>query len=265
MAQSQARSTRGRSGPKRKSGGRRAPARSRSSLWPWMAALLAVAGGIALYDNFAPAKRLVAGLTGEKPVRTAAREPSREKPASPRSGQTERQASVTARKEVPVPPRPVGAPDQTRTAAIIPPAPVGKPGLDAASRAMEPPKSNEALAGAYQGKFFLCGTAKQDDCVVTADRFVFHGQKIRLVGIEVPDIKKPRCEAERIKASDAKLRVRAFLDSGPFELVSWQGNTSEVDGHKLRDVTRNGRSLAEVLVNEGLAKRPGQAKGGWCS
>ncbi len=237
----------------------RASARSGSSFLPWMAALVAVGGGIALYDNFAPARKFVASLTADRPVHTANREEPREKVAVAKP-----QPAPSHRGVTPVPPRPVGLPDQTQTAAIIPPAPIGKPGLEVASLSAAAPKSGEALAGGYQGKFFLCGTAKQDDCVVSADRFVFHGQKIRLVGIEVPDIKKPRCEAERIKASDAKLRVRAFLDSGPFELVTWQGNNAMVDGHQLRDVTRNGRSLADVLVNEGLAKRPGAGRNGWC-
>lgn len=249
---------RAKTGSKRKSG-KRAPARSGSSFWPWMVALVAIGGGISLYDHFPPARKFVAGLMADRPDRIASREEPREKVVTARP-----QPAPTHRGVTPVPPRPVGPPDQTQTAAIIPPAPIGKPGLEVASLSAAAPKTGEALAGAYQGKFFLCGTAKQDDCVVTADRFVFHGQKIRLVGIEVPDIKKPRCEAERIKASDAKLRVRAFLDSGPFELVSWQGNNSTVDGHQLRDVTRNGRSLADVLVNEGLAKRPGSARSGWC-
>jgi endonuclease YncB( thermonuclease family) len=158
------------------------------------------------------------------------------------------------------------APDQSHTAAIIPPAPIGKPVQEASAAAIA--RSGGAAggslpAGTYQARFFLCGTAKQDDCVSSPDRFVFHGQKIRLVGIEVPDIKKPRCDAERIKASDAELRVRAFLDSGPFELRTWQGNDDEVDGHRLRDVTRNGMSLSDILVRDGLAHKPG-ASGGWC-
>ncbi|TDK39108.1 hypothetical protein E2F50_02950 [Rhizobium deserti] len=261
MAQS-----RGKSSSRRKPSGKRS-AKSGSTLWPWLAALALVAGGIALYDNSVGARRLVAGLTAAKPVQTASKTeqandkpvPSKPLPASPHR---------------PVTLRPATPPDQNQTAAIIPPAPIGKPGMDVTSQSAVPSqpsetktgeaKPGEALAGAYQAKFYLCGTAKQDDCVMAPDRFMFHGQKIRLVGIEVPDIKKPRCESERIKASDAELRVRAFLDSGPFELVTWQGNGDEIEGHKLRDVTRNGRSLADVLVNEGLAKRPGAGKGGWC-
>jgi len=249
MAQS-----RGKSGSKRRSSKRSASAGG--SLWPWVAALVVIGGGVALYENSAATRRFIADLRSDKPMQVAAKPTSNaDKPVPPKP--------VAAGPLRQVPPRPNTPPDNSHTAGIIPPAPIGKPILEEIAKPAEPAETDEKLAGAYQAKFFLCGTAKQDDCVVSADRFVFHGQKIRLVGIEVPNIKKPRCEDERIKASDAELRVRAFLDSGPFELVTWHGNDSEVDGHKLRQVTRNGMSLSDILVKEGLAKRPGSSKG-WC-
>ncbi len=250
MAQS-----RGKASSRRK-GGKRRSVRSGSSLWPWIAVLAVVAGGIISYEKSAPVRRFVASLA-----------PEPEKPVATRSA---------SRSDKPTPPKPVAAAetrkptkapapiDKGHTAAIVPPAPIRSAPPAALPASLPATRSDEKLAGAYQAKFFLCGTAKQDDCVVSADRFVFHSQKIRLVGIEVPDIKKPRCEDERIKASDAKLRVRAFLDSGPFELVTWAGNDAEVDGHKLRDVKRNGMSLSDILVREGLARRPGSGQGGWC-
>lgn len=261
MAQSRAKPAAKR---KRSAGTRRSSSRSGGSLWLWGAALVVVGGSIALYDHSTAARRFVTSLTSSKPVQTASKPVQRDdNPVPPKP------VVAAAPLQRPVTPRPTAALDQSQTAAIIPPAPIGKPGLDAvaAQSAAQPgaPRLGEKLAGAYEAKFFLCGTAKQDDCVVSADRFVLHGQKIRLVGVEVPNIAKPRCEAERIKASDAKLRVRAFLDSGPFDLMSWRGNDAAVDGHQLREVTRNGRSLADILVKEGLAKRPGAGKSGWCS
>ena len=246
---------RGKSGSRRKS--TRRPAKTTGSgLWPWVAALVVVGGGLALYENSAAAKRFVSShLTSSTPTAVASKPipvPAKPVPPAPLS------ASVWRDKA----PKPAAAPEVRRNAALIPPAPIGKPGMDETSKP-QMAKADPKIAGAYQGKFFLCGTAKQDDCVVSADRFVIHGQKIRLVGIEVPDIKKPRCETERIKASDAELRVRAFLDSGPFELVTWAGNDAEVDGHQLREIKRNGMALSDILVREGLAKRPGTGNG-WC-
>lgn len=257
MAQARAKTGSKHKGGKRSSGG------GVGSLWPWVAALVVVGGGIGLYENSSDVRRFVAGLKAEKPAQVAAKPAaSTDRPVPPRSVM----GAGAGGPQRAMPPKPVGVPDQSQTAGIIPPAPIGRPVINEVPKLADAPRPGEALAGAYQAKFYLCGSAKQDDCVVSADRFVFHGQKIRLVGIEVPDIKKPRCEDERIKASDAELRVRAFLDSGPFELVTWQGNDAEIDGHKLREVTRNGMSLADILVREGLAKRPGAGvKSGWCS
>jgi endonuclease YncB( thermonuclease family) len=229
-----------------------------NSMLPWIAALGVLGGGIVLYDNVKPVRQAITSLgSGRMPqlaqgqAEGSSRAPASRPPVA---------ASLPPRPVTPVPA--ARQTDHSMTAAITPPASIGKAEPQPASIVQAAIRPGEPLAGSYEGKFFLCGTAKQDDCVMAADRFVFHGQKIRLVGVEVPDIKKPRCEAERIKASDAELRVRAFLDSGPFELVTWQGNGEEVDGHKLRVVSRNGLSLADILVKEGLAKRPGS--GGWC-
>jgi endonuclease YncB( thermonuclease family) len=227
---------------------------------PWIGALAVLGGGILLYDNIKLVRQTVAGIGSVQLPRFAESVPD-----APNRTPSTKSTAVVAAPQRPVTPVPAPRqPDHNLTAAIVPPAPVGKPEPQPPAAIAAVARPGDSLAGSYEGKFFLCGTAKQDDCVLSADRFVFHGQKIRLVGIEVPDIKKPRCEAERIKASDAELRVRAFLDSGPFELVSWQGNGDEIDGHKLRVVSRNGRSLSDILVNEGLAKRPGRGKGGWC-
>ncbi len=249
---------RGKSTTRRKSSKRGKPAGRGNSMLPWMAALGILGGGILLYDNVKPVRQAIASLGSGRVPQLALGEA--EGPNRPPVSRPVAAASPLPRPVTPVPA--ARQTDHSMTAAIIPPAPIGKPEPQPASIVQAVVRPGEPLAGSYEGKFFLCGTAKQDDCVMAADRFVFHGQKIRLVGIEVPDIKKPRCEAERIKASDAELRVRAFLDSGPFELVTWQGNGEEVDGHKLRVVSRNGLSLADILVKEGLAKRPGS--GGWC-
>ena len=253
--------------PARKGSGRkqRASAHGRGSTWFWSAALVVLVGSIAAYDNSAAVRRFAGDFLKQAPETHAA------KPASTRAPQ---QKTVSSH-PVPVPPkavpetrqRPVTKPrDEMQTAAMTPPAPIGKP--DAARPAgivpaVVRPDAPVAPDGRYQAKFYLCGTAKQDDCVIAADSFMFHGQKIRLAGIEVPDMDKPRCEAERIKGSDAELRVRAFLDSGPFDLVAAGADDADSRGQKIRAVMRNGISLSDILVREGLARKPG-AKGGWC-
>lgn len=259
----------------RKSGGRRKRPASKgsSSIWVWGAALVIVAGGIAAYDNSASLRRFASTVMDNKPHSAAPRQLA----AKPSPQRTE--GSRTAGRPAPVPQRPVGAKesetkrsplhqrhDGMQTAAITPPAPIGRPVAPqqpAVTPAAVKPDMPTISGASHQTKFFLCGTAKQDDCVLAADAFMLKGQKIRIAGIEVPDIKKPRCEAERIKASDAKLRVRAFLDSGPFDLLLANAGDEDSKGQKIRAVSRNGITLSDVLVREGLAKRPGVG-GGWC-
>ena len=263
-------------GPKRKTarkgGGRRKRPASHgsSSTWAWGLALVAVVGGIAAYDNSSALRRFAANVMDDRTSVAASRgKPNEHASHSPQS----------AMRHVPVPQRPVGHAerenkrpaepqrhDGIQTAAIIPPAPIGKPGSgrsSAVTPAAIKPNAPAIAGGRHETKFFLCGTAKHDDCVIAGDSFMFHGEKIRLAGIEVPDIDKPRCEAERIKASDAELRVRAFLDSGPFELVAAGADDADSKGQRIRAVMRNGVSLSDVLVREGLARRPGSS-GGWC-
>lgn len=247
--------------PQRKGSGRKRASRGSKggSTWLWGAALIVLVGGIAAYDNSSEVRRFADRLMAdESPVRTASRKTEQQKPAAPVPPREVSARAADAKRG--------GAPqrqDALKTAAIRPPAPIGKPeGLRPTPAAVKPDRPM-AADGRHQTKFYLCGTAKQDDCVVTPDTFMLKGQKIRIAGIEVPSIKKPRCEAERIKASDAKLRVRAFLDAGPFDVVAANAGDEDSRGQKIRAVTRNGVSLSDILVREGLARRPG-APGGWC-
>nr|CAD6409633.1 membrane protein [Rhizobium sp. Q54] len=259
--------------PQRRGGGRKKRSASGrgGSTWLWGGALIALIGGIAAYDNSADLRRFTGNLTGGVEQKVAARPAApklQPKPVSP--------SNAAVRPDAPVPPRNVtsaqrsekrqGAPqrhDAMQTAAITPPAPIGKPAAPVAVPAAVRPDMPSVGSGRHQTKFYLCGTAKQDDCVITADSFMLKGEKIRIAGIEVPDIKKPRCEAERIKASDAKLRVRAFLDSGTFEVYAANAGDQDSSGQKIRAISRNGVSLSDILVREGLARRPGST-GGWC-
>lgn len=259
--------------PQRKSGGRKKRAASGrgGSTWLWGAALIALVGGIAAYDNSAELRRYAGSLTKAPEQKTASR------PSAPQVQQKPvAKNTATAKPGAPVPPRQIAGAergdkrqaasqrhDSLQTAAIIPPAPIGKPRTPSATPAAIKPDMPSVGTGRHQTKFYLCGTAKQDDCVIAADTFILKGQTIRIAGIEVPDIKKPRCETERIKASDAKLRVRAFLDSGPFDVIAANAADEDSGGQKIRAVSRNGMSLSDILVREGLASRPGST-GGWC-
>ena len=63
----------------------------------------------------------------------------------------------------------------------------------------------------------------------------------------------------------ATRRLAALLGEGPFELEPIAGRDVDPYGRKLRIVTRNGRSLGDMLVAEGLARTWTGRREPWCA
>lgn len=111
--------------------------------------------------------------------------------------------------------------------------------------------------------FPYCIDSARTSCIVDGDTFWLSGEKIRISDIDAPELSPPRCEAERVKGEAAKRRLRELLNAGPFSLVAgWR--SEDRYGRKLRMVTREGRSIGEVLVGEGLARRWEGSRRSWC-
>jgi micrococcal nuclease len=111
--------------------------------------------------------------------------------------------------------------------------------------------------------FSICGETQRVNCVVDGDTFWLHGMKIRIADIDTPELSPPRCEAERIKGEAAKRRLLELLNAGQFSLTAgWRDQDGF--GRKLRTVTREGHSIGDILISEGLARRWGGARRGWC-
>ncbi|RWB93469.1 MAG: thermonuclease family protein [Mesorhizobium sp.] len=111
--------------------------------------------------------------------------------------------------------------------------------------------------------FPICGDGPRVTCVVDGDTFWHQGVKIRIADIDTPELTPPRCEAERTKGETAKRRLRELLNAGKFSLVAgWRDEDQH--GRKLRTVTRNGRSIGETLIAEGLARRWDGGRRNWC-
>ncbi|RWJ39806.1 MAG: thermonuclease family protein [Mesorhizobium sp.] len=111
--------------------------------------------------------------------------------------------------------------------------------------------------------FPICGDGPRVTCVVDGDTFWHQGVKIRIADIDTPELSPPRCDAERVKGEAAKRRLRDLLNAGKFSLVAgWRDEDRH--GRKLRTVTRNGHSIGETLIAEGLAHRWDGTRRGWC-
>ena len=100
--------------------------------------------------------------------------------------------------------------------------------------------------------------------MVDGDTIWMDGLKIRVADIDAPETHSPRCAAEADLGNRATLRLKQLLNAGPITLEQ-VGRDEDRYGRKLRVLLRQGRSLGDILVSEGLA-RPyqGGPRTGWC-
>ncbi len=98
--------------------------------------------------------------------------------------------------------------------------------------------------------------------VIDGDTFDYAGDRIRIADIDTPEV-RGRCPEERARAARATQRLRTLLAAGPFELVR-SGRDEDRYGRKLRVVVRDGRSIGDMLVAEGLARTWAGRREPWC-
>lgn len=111
--------------------------------------------------------------------------------------------------------------------------------------------------------FQRCGQARIN-CVVDGDTFWLRGQKIRIADINAPEISKPECEQERALGLESTRRLTQLLSAGPFDIESAGDRDRDRYGRLLRIVVRDGQSIGDRLIAEGLAHRWMGAKQSWC-
>tara|TARA_R100000365_G_C2688454_1_gene31205 strand:+ start:19 stop:405 length:387 start_codon:yes stop_codon:yes gene_type:complete len=112
-------------------------------------------------------------------------------------------------------------------------------------------------------QFDICGSIRRT-CVVDGDTFWLDGVKIRIADIDTPEISEPRCDYEYQLGMRATHRLVELLNGGPFELRTIGSRDEDQYGRKLRVVTRDGRSLGNQLVSEGLARTWTGRREPWC-
>ena len=112
--------------------------------------------------------------------------------------------------------------------------------------------------------FSACGHGNDWNCVVDGDTIRLGGEKIRVSDFNTPEIGKPDCERERQLGLRAKSRLIELLNRGPFDVSTTIGRDRDVYGRKLRLISRDGTSLGDTLIAEGLAHRWLGYKQNWC-
>ncbi|HEY8580776.1 MAG TPA: thermonuclease family protein [Beijerinckiaceae bacterium] len=113
-------------------------------------------------------------------------------------------------------------------------------------------------------RYRLCGPGVRSDCVIDGDTIRYGGVKVRVADIDAPEISQPRCASEAALGERAKARLLELLNRGPFTLSRAGGPDEDGYDRKLRVIERDGRSLGQTLVAEGLARRWDGARRSWC-
>jgi micrococcal nuclease len=111
--------------------------------------------------------------------------------------------------------------------------------------------------------FGLCHTGGGRDCVVDGDTFWFAGETYRIADIDTPETHPARCAGEAVLGTAATEHLRTWLNAGAFSL---EGVDRDADhyGRKLRIVTRDGTSVGDALIAEGLARPWEGRRRAWC-
>lgn len=133
-------------------------------------------------------------------------------------------------------------------------------GVAVLDRSAAVPGSAELSRATYT----LCMNRNGPDCVIDGDTLRHGGLPVRIADIDAPEVFSHQCDAERALGEAAARRLLELVNAGPFEMRPWDHRDEDVYGRKLRVLMRDGVSLGQVLVEEGLAREWDGARRGWC-
>ena len=100
--------------------------------------------------------------------------------------------------------------------------------------------------------------------MVDGDTIRLGQRRVRLIGIDAPELAEAQCPAERALGERAADRLLALVNQGEFDLVGHRFNNRDARGRDLRIARRGGVSFGKQLTNEGLARRYFGSKRSWC-
>lgn len=112
--------------------------------------------------------------------------------------------------------------------------------------------------------FTRCGEARSMACVVDGDTIRLGRRRVRLIGIDAPEIAGSQCPAERALGERAANRLLTLLNQGEFDLVGHRFHNRDAHGRDLRLLRRGEMSFSRQLIEERLARRYFGSKASWC-
>jgi len=122
--------------------------------------------------------------------------------------------------------------------------------------------SYDSVAAAAQSKRFgQCYNTEGPNCVVDANTIYVGGAKYQVAGFAAPEIQDAACAAERDRGIDAAVKMVDLLNAGT---VIVGAPVRDQDGRETHRIEVDGRDVAPVMLDTGLAHRDGSNRADWC-
>lgn len=106
----------------------------------------------------------------------------------------------------------------------------------------------------------ICGSAKRVNCVVDGDTIWVRREKIRLLGINAPEM-NGSCPRERTLAIQARDALKRSISGQAFTI---ERNGTDRYGRTLATIRVNGEDVGDGLISQGLAHQWRGYKEEWC-
>ncbi len=135
---------------------------------------------------------------------------------------------------------------------------------------VEPPSFLSSAPESVRGDFTRCGPGRGVNCVVDGDTFKLGERKVRIVGIDAPEMHPSRCAEEARQGEAATAHLQRALNQGDWSMTGRIGGPQDRYGRDLRSLGRDLpdgsiRSIAEEMLASGTVRRySGGLRGGWC-
>nr|WP_294850516.1 thermonuclease family protein [uncultured Sphingomonas sp.] len=113
-------------------------------------------------------------------------------------------------------------------------------------------------------RFTLCGRGRSFACVTDGDSFKLGERKIRIAGIDAPELGGAQCPQEAAQGIRARDRLLVLLNQGNFTMTAHRLQRLDQYGRELMAVERGDHDIGQQLIDEGLAHRYIGHKTSWC-
>ena len=118
-------------------------------------------------------------------------------------------------------------------------------------------------------RFTLCGPGRGHACVIDGDTIKLGERKVRLIGLDAPELVSPRCEREALLAKTSQEQLMRLLNGGAFDMLADRRESVDRYGRDLRRLVRprqdgSEEDIAELMIAQGLAARYVGMKADWC-